>query len=75
MKATWMEEKRTRWAMGAALLMSPCPHYLGITHGSFGKGMGEGAWRRWAVTTALGRAAPGKAWKSRAHLHGDTSEC
>lgn len=26
--------------MGAALLMSPCPHYLGITHGSFGMGMG-----------------------------------
>lgn len=42
MKATWMEEKRTRWAMGAALLMSPCPHYLGITHGSFGMGMGGG---------------------------------
>lgn len=40
MKATWMEEKRTRWAMGAALLTSPWPHYLGITHGSFGMGMG-----------------------------------
>lgn len=38
-------------------------------------GHGGGAWRRRAVTTALGRAAPGKAWKSRAHLHGDTSEC